>query len=69
MTFPRWGETDWKPIPQNAYDRFKHGFLDQHIWVHYILHCTYCLVMGGARGGYKWFTPSKWQASMIESAF
>jgi len=60
MMVPRWGEIGWKPIPEIVYDKIKHGFLKRHSWIHYLLHCSYCVIFSGMRGNYVWFTPREW---------
>jgi len=64
---PRWGEVNWRPIPESVYRKMKNDILGRHLWIHYILHCTYCVIMEGIKGGYKWFTPVEWQEAMIFS--
>lgn len=49
----------FRPIPQVAYDRFR-GYWSRHIWVHYLCHCTICLLRDTINGSYRFFTPRQW---------
>lgn len=68
MMLPRWGEENWYPIPRVAYEKMRRGFLERHLWIHYIAHCTYCAIVGGLRGDYVRFTPRQWLEGALASS-